>query len=254
MGRLDGKVAIVTGGSRGIGAGACLSLALEGAVIAVNYERDLAEAVGVVEEVRRLGARAEAFQADISDKRQVAEMMEQVALAFGGIDILVNNAGICKFTPFFEIDEETWNRTFAVNVTGAFFCSQIAAKYMIERGGGSIIHISTVTAFRVNHDQIHYGASKGGLNSLSAGLAAYLGQYGIRSNAILCGGVPTAINQSQRDQYQMEQASKAYHGSLPMRRIGDPEDLGKAVVFLAAGDSEWITGAMIAVDGGFMVM
>lgn len=254
MGRLDGKVAIVTGGSRGIGEGICLSLAMEGAAIAVNYESDLAEAMGVVDQVRQLGGKAEAFQADISDKQQVAGMMEQAAQAFGGIDILVNNAGICKFTPFFEIDEETWNRTFAVNVTGAFFCSQIAAKYMIERGGGSIIHISTVTAFRVNHDQVHYGASKGGLNSLSSGLAAYLGQYGIRSNTILCGGVPTAINQEQRDRHQVDTVRKAYNGSLPMRRIGDPEDLGKAVAFLAAGDSEWVTGAMIAVDGGFLVM
>jgi len=250
--KLAGRVAVVTGGSRGIGAGICEELAAAGAAVAVNFTNRESEANAVVERLRASGVPARAFRADVSKKGAVDRMMDDVANAFGRIDILVNNAGICPFADFFAIDEATWRRTIDVNLAGAFFCSQAAGRHMRRRGGGSIIHISTVTSFRGGPEQVHYAASKGGLNSLTSSMAVALGPYGIRTNAILCGGVPTDIN---RHQFTGEvPLPKAKNRGLPAGRVGSPEDIGKAVVFLASGDSEWVTGATLAVDGGALVL
>ncbi|TLS52352.1 glucose 1-dehydrogenase [Paenibacillus antri] len=250
--KLAGKVAVVTGGSRGIGAGICEELAAAGAAVAVNYTNQESEANAVVERLRGAGVPARAFRADVSKKNEVDRMMDDAAEAFGRIDILVNNAGICPFSDFFAIDEATWRRTIDVNLAGAFFCSQAAGRHMRRQGGGSIIHISTVTAFRGGPEQVHYAASKGGLNSLTSSMAVALGPYGIRTNAILCGGVPTDIN--RRQFANGVPAPKAKSRGVPAGRIGSPEDIGKAVVFLASDDSEWVTGAALAVDGGALVL
>jgi NAD(P)-dependent dehydrogenase (short-subunit alcohol dehydrogenase family) len=249
--KLQDRVAIVTGGSRGIGRGICLELAKEGAIVAVNYTSNEQEARSVVEEIERMGGTASAFKADVSQKSSVDEMVLQVKQKFQKIDILVNNAGICYFNDFFDIDEETWRRTLDVNLSGMFFCSQAAAREMKNQGGGSIVNISTWTAYRGGEQQIHYAASKGGVNSLTSSMACALGRYGIRVNAILCGGVVTDIN---RHLFPEElQVPKARNERLPAGRMGDPEDLGKAVVYLSSDDSRWVTGAQLAVDGGALV-
>jgi NAD(P)-dependent dehydrogenase (short-subunit alcohol dehydrogenase family) len=169
---------------------------------------------------------------------------------FGRVDILVNNAGICPFSDFFDIDEETWRRTIDVNLAGPFFSSQAAARIMRDQGKGSIINISTVTSFRGGSTQVHYAASKGGMNSLTSSMTSALGKYGIRVNTILCGGVITDINRFQLKEVPEPKAKTKY---LPAGRVGDPEDLGKAVVYFASDDSEWVVGAQLAVDGGGFV-
>lgn len=252
MADLSGKVAVITGGGRGIGRGISKELANAGAVVVVNYHANKDAAEEAVASIQAAGGKAIALKADVGRKSDVDRMMDDVCSQFGAIDILVNNAGICPFRDFFDLDETTWNETLQNNLSGMFFCSQAAARIMMGGGrGGSIVNISTVTAFRGGLEQVHYAASKGGVNSLTTSMANALGIYGIRVNAILCGGVATDIN---RDRIPPDmRVPKAKTDSLPLGRLGDPEDLGKAVVFLASSESEWITGAQLAVDGGFMV-
>lgn len=248
MGKLTGKVALVTGASRGIGRGIAIELAKEGASIAVNYTGRVDAAAETVVILRALGVQAEMYQANVGVPSEAAAMVEKVVQDFSKIDILVNNAGICPFADFFDIDEENWRRTIDVNLGGAFFCSQAAARHMRDAGKGVIVHIGTVTSYRAGATQVHYAASKGGINSLTTSMAYSLGKYGIRVNAILCGGVPTDINTPPGEPIRR----KAPNKHLPMGRIGDPEDLGKAAVFLCTDDSEWITGTLFPVDGGYL--
>ncbi|HZG56182.1 glucose 1-dehydrogenase [Paenibacillus sp.] len=249
---LSGKTAVVTGGSRGIGSGIALELARAGAAVAVNYQGNAEAASRVVASIRAAGGRAIAVQADVGRPEQVARMMERVGAELGGIDIVVNNAGICPFRDVFDIDMDVWEETIRTNLTGVFVCSQAGARLMKERGaGGAIVNISTITSYRGGAEQVHYAASKGGVNALTASMANALGVYGIRVNAILCGGVVTDINRDRVP--EALRTPKATTDSLPIGRLGDPEDLGKAVVFLASPQSEWITGVQLAVDGGFMV-
>lgn len=251
-GKLQGQVAIVTGGSRGIGRGICGELASAGATVIVNYTSHEEAALEVVAEIKQRGGQAEAIGADIGVKAEIDRMVSDVKSRYGRIDILVNNAGICPFRDFFAIEEETWNRTIAVNLAGAFFCSQAAGAVMREQGSGAIVHISTVTTMRGGPEQVHYAASKGGMNALTSSMANALGKYGIRVNAILCGGVATDINLEQRK--QAGAVVDEWASNLPARRGGRPSDLGKAIVYLTSPDAEWVTGALLAVDGGALIM
>ncbi|MBM7567732.1 SDR family NAD(P)-dependent oxidoreductase [Paenibacillus sacheonensis] len=249
-GKLQDRIAIVTGGSRGIGRGISHVLAEAGAFVVVNYTNNEAAALEVVAGIQGKGGRAEAAQADVGVKADIDRMMDGIEERHGRIDILVNNAGICPFNGFFDIDEETWHRTINVNLGGTFFCSQRAATAMRRNGGGAIVNISTVTSARGSRDQVHYASSKGGINSLTNAMAYEVGKYGIRVNSILCGGVWTDINAHQRT----EAAVAGITSRLPLGRAGLPEDLGKAVLFLASPDAEWVTGAHLAVDGGSLTM
>lgn len=253
--RLAGKVALVTGGSRGIGSGICKELAMAGASVALNYTNNEREAKLVAAEITAFGGEVLIYKADVGSKMQVDAMVEQAAADFGRIDILVNNAGICPFRDFFDITEDIWDRTLQVNLTGMFFTSQAAGRHMKDQGGGSIINISTVTTVRGGHRQVHYASSKGGVNSLTSSMSNAVRQYGIRVNAILCGGVPTDINVEQRAEAEALQKNQAPEpvNLVAIRDLGTPEDLGKAVVYLASDDSKWVTGALMAVDGGALV-
>jgi NAD(P)-dependent dehydrogenase (short-subunit alcohol dehydrogenase family) len=214
------------------------------------------EARKVAAEIEAFGGQVRIYQADVGNKKQVDAMMARVCGDFGKIDILVNNAGICPFKDFFDITEETWNRTIQVNLTGMFFTSQAAGRQMKDQGGGgSIINISTVTAARGGYKQVHYASSKGGVNSLTSSMSNAVRKYGIRVNAILCGGVPTDINVEQRAEFKALQIQSAPvpEDDIAIKNDGTPEDLGKAVVFLASDDSKWVTGALMAVDGGALV-
>ncbi|BBH20316.1 3-ketoacyl-ACP reductase [Paenibacillus baekrokdamisoli] len=249
--RLTGKVVLVTGGSRGIGSGICKELALAGASVALNYTSNDVEARKVAEEIQSLGGKVRIYQADVSNKQQVDEMVASVIMDFGTIDSLVNNAGICPFRSFFDITEEIWNKTIEVNLSGMFFCAQAAGRHMRDQGKGTIINIGTVTSMRGGSQQVHYASSKGGVNAFTISLSNELRTYGIRVNAILCGGVPTDINKEQFASNKQTMPNPATQRGI--RDLGTPEDLGKAVVYLASDDSEWVTGSLMAVDGGALV-
>ncbi|PYI56186.1 SDR family NAD(P)-dependent oxidoreductase [Paenibacillus flagellatus] len=269
MKKLEGKVALVTGGGRGIGRGIAERLAAAGAFVVVNdivFGEDAGAEVeagagadgsggGTAERAADGGGRLRPYRADISVKREADAMIESIRKERGRLDIVVNNAAICPFRDFFDIDERTWSRTVQVNLSGAFFCSQAAARVMREGGGGAIVQIGTVTSLRGGAQQVHYAASKAGLNGLTVSMANALAPYGIRVNAILCGGVPTEMNKEQRAAFSAgrgKRGADAVVGAAALRRSGTPADVGKAVLFLVSDDSEWVTGALYAVDGGEM--
>jgi NAD(P)-dependent dehydrogenase (short-subunit alcohol dehydrogenase family) len=245
--RLEGRVAIVTGGSRGIGRGIALELAREGAAVVVNHVAAHDAAKDVVAEIENMGGQAMAFSADVGDREAGERLVHATVERFGKLDILVNNAGICPFRDFLDIDDEVWDQTVRTNLYGPFALSQSASRAMAERGSGSIIHISSVSSYIGSATQVHYCATKGGINAMTAAMAVALGPLGIRVNAVLPGGVPTDINR-----HQWEGRSDQAPG-LPVNRIGRPMDIARAVCYLASDDAEWVTGVLLPVDGGVTV-
>jgi NAD(P)-dependent dehydrogenase (short-subunit alcohol dehydrogenase family) len=245
--RLTGKVAIVTGASRGIGRGLALALAREGADVVVNSVDDK-EAEHVVHQIKALGREALAIKTDVSKASEVEEMVAITMDKFNQIDILVNNAGISVFTPFFEVTEEVWDRTIEVNLKGAFLCSQAAAREMVKRKWGRIINITSCGAKLAFNHMPHYCASKGGLTSLTMQMAVELGRYNITVNAVGPGLIQTEANArilADRSVYEF------YVGRIPLGRAGEPKDVAGAVVFLASDDADYITGQSFYVDGGW---
>ena len=254
---LDGRVVIVTGGGRGIGGGISRVLAKAGAQVVIfhppNNEYDeVSAAAKVIADVEAYGGRAHSYLVDVGVREEVINAVVQVAGAHGRIDGLVNNAGICHFASFFDITPENWARHLAVNLSGPFFLSQAVAQHMKNQGKGSIVNISTVSAFRGGDRQVHYISSKGGLNSMTTSMAHELRDFNIRVNAILVGGVATDINIKQI-QEQEARTGKSYVEGPGVRRLGKPEDLGSAALYLLSDESEWVTGALMAVDGGALI-
>lgn len=245
--RYDGRVAIVTGGSRGIGRGIALELAREGAAVVVNHVAAHDAADAVVAEIKSTGGRALAWAADVGNREAGEELVAATIREFGRLDVLVNNAGICPFREFFEIKDDIWEQTLRTNLYGPFVLSQAAAKVMAEQGKGAIVHVSSVSSYIGSATQVHYCATKAGLNGLTAAMAVALGPLGIRVNAVLPGGVPTDIN---RDQWKDRPANAP---GLPVNRTGRPTDIARAVCYLASDDAEWITGVLLPVDGGLTV-
>ncbi|HWP41732.1 MAG TPA: SDR family oxidoreductase, partial [Blastocatellia bacterium] len=186
---------------------------------------------------------------DVSDRKQVRKAVDEVLEAYGRIDILVNNAGFCTFTPFLDIDDGLWDQTMAVNLKGYFICGQEVARHMVKRGGGGkIINISSISAEVSGGEKVHYCVSKAGIKSLTLGMALELARYHINVNAIAPGVIDTNIIKQERIQRLVEYERE--HSSIPWGRMGRGEDLAGAAVFLASGESEYITGATILVDGG----
>jgi L-rhamnose 1-dehydrogenase len=257
---LEGKAALVTGASRGIGRAIALGLAAAGADVAVNYHLpgtpefghdNAADAEAVVREAEALGRRAVAVEADVSDSTAVAAMVARVTGALGGLDILVNSAGICPFHDFLTMPEELWDRVQAVNLKGAFLCSQAAARVMVEQGrGGRIVSVSSISALVGGALQAHYTPTKAGVHSLMQSLAISLGPHGITCNSILPGAIATDINSGDWS----DPAKRAYLDQrIPLGRFGEPDDLAGPVVFLASGAARYVTGASLLVDGGLFV-
>lgn len=242
---IRGKVALVTGSSRGIGKAIALRLAKEGADIAVNYikNKDLAERV--VAEARSYGVRAKAYRADVSDYSQVERMVKQVVEDFGTIHILVNNAGIIpQHFSIFDIPLEEWNRIIAVNLTGVFNCIKAAVPFMIKNGEGKIINISSVAGKMGGTVGPHYAASKAGIIGLTFSLAQELLKYNITVNAIAPGPIETEMIRGLP-----EERRKVILSRVPMGRFGRPEEVAEAVVFLIKCD--YVTGEVIDVNGGY---
>ena len=245
---LLGEVAIVTGGKRGIGREIALVLAAAGADVAVCsrvVEDGGLEAV--VEDIKRLGRRSLGIQADTSRKSDVDSMVQKVMDQLGAIDILVNNAGVMMMAPFLEMSEEFWDKHMVVNLKGYYLFSQAVAKRMVERRKGCIINIASDLAFKAIPAMSAYCVSKAGIIMLTRALAQELGQYGIRVNAIAPGLVKTELS---RPNWSNPDFLKFMESITPLGRIGEPNEIADAALFLASKGSSYISGSTLLVNGG----
>jgi 3-oxoacyl-[acyl-carrier protein] reductase len=248
MKKLKDKVAVVTGASKGIGASIAKHLAAEGAAVVVNYASSKADADRVVAEIVRQGSRAVAVQANVAKKEEVARLFSEAQKAFNQLDILVNNAGIYEFAPLEAVTAEHFHRIFDLNVFGVFLASQEAVRHF-GPAGGSIINISSVVATTPLPNASVYSASKAAVEALTRSLAKELGSRKIRVNAISSGMVETEGTRAQG--IPESEFRKDTELQTPLGRIGQPEDIAPAAVFLASDDAGWITGETLHIAGGF---
>ena len=255
MHSLSGRVAIVTGSSSGIGSGIALELARHGAAVGVSYSHSKSGADEVVAAVRDLGGRAIAVQADVGSEADVQRLFRTVKEEFGTVHILVNNSGIQKDAPLVEMSLADWESVIRVNLTGQFLCSREAAKEFIARGTpperspalGTIICISSVHEVIPWAGHVNYAASKGGVMQLMKSMAQELAPQRIRVNTVAPGAIRTRIN---RDAWETEEARTRLLQLIPYGRIGEVNDIGKAVAWLASDASDYVHGATLFVDGG----
>ena len=249
--RLQERTALVTGSNRGIGAGIALRLAAEGADVAINYLEGDSEAEAIAAQIRQQGRKALLVPADLRDPYAIEQMMATVFAEFGKLDILVNNAGIGIFSPFLETSLQTWTDTLDTNLRAAFLCSQIAARRMAERKFGRIIHITSTGSQVAIPTLAHYCTSKAGLAMLAKAMAVELGPLGITVNAIGPSTIRTQMNAALLDTNNMEAREAALN---PTGRIGKPEDIAAAVVYLASDEAGWVNGQNLIVDGGLTAL
>jgi NAD(P)-dependent dehydrogenase (short-subunit alcohol dehydrogenase family) len=244
---LAGKTALLTGGSRGLGRAMAQALGEAGAAVAVTATT-LDAAQRAAGELEELGIRAFGVALEVSDVDDVERAVATVTDEFGEIDVLVNNAGIGVGSPAFEAEEQVWHDVMKVNVDGVWYCSRAVAKRMAERGGGTIVNIGSMSAWIVNQPrwQISYLTSKAAVHHMTEGLAAEWAPYGIRVNAIAPGYFHTDMSPIYEPQYKPFCVDPA-----PMKRGGEPHELGPAVVFLASDASSFMTGSIVKIDGGF---
>jgi NAD(P)-dependent dehydrogenase (short-subunit alcohol dehydrogenase family) len=248
--RLSGRLAIVTGGGAGIGKAIALRLAEEGADIVIA-DIDEAVAVETAHKIEALGRRATVVRTDVSRKGDIEAMVAQ-ARQRGQIDILVNNAGIENITPLLEIDEVEWDRILTINLKGAFLCCQVTAGAMIaDAQGGKIVNIGSIAGIMPPLGEPHYAASKGGVHTLTKQLAAELAPHRINVNAVAPGVVRNGLSTSQSlsDPVRAERIAR----SIPLGRVGSPQDISNAVLFLASNEADYITGTVLPVDGGIVI-
>lgn len=245
---LDGKIALVTGGSRGIGRAVAIELAKEGAAVAINYAGNKAAAEEVQSIITQMGGKAMIIQADVSNEKSAMQMVEEVIAQLGGIDILVNNAGITRDGLFIRMKEEDWNAVINTNLTGIFNCTKVAAKYMMKKRSGRIINMSSVSGIMGNAGQTNYAAAKAGVIGFTKSLAREMASRGITVNAVAPGFIATDMTAAMP-----EKAQEHVLTSIPLGKMGKPEDIANAVLFLASDKASYITGQVIHVDGG-MVM
>ncbi|RDD53481.1 MAG: 3-oxoacyl-ACP reductase FabG [Candidatus Korarchaeota archaeon NZ13-K] len=247
--RLDGKVALITGASRGIGRAIALAFAREGANIIVNYSRDDSKAREVVDSANSLGVRAIMVRADVSNPMQVEEMERVVRREFGRLDILVNSAGITVRRPLEETSYDEWRKVVDVNLNGTFYVMRAFFRLMAESGGGSIINIASVAGVLPMVGSGAYSPSKSGVIMLTKQAAAEWARHGIRVNAICPGPVETDMLREEFTEEQLEIRRRL----IPLGRLGNTEDVVKLALFLASDDSSYITGEAFGVDGGMAV-
>ncbi len=250
-GRLEGRVAIVTGAAKGQGAAVAQRFAAEGARVALLDVLDDA-GKATAEAIARAGGSAFYAHCDVSREADVAGAVAGAAERFGGLDVLYNNAAVIRYgRKLAELPVEEWDQTLGVNLRGPFLCAKHALPHLIARGGGSIVNVSSHGAFQASPTGIaDYGVSKGGLVTLTAYLASEYGPENVRANCIAPGPVPTDLNARF---LQHEAGRRATEAMIPLRRVGALEDIASAALFLASDESKWITGAVLRVDGGIVV-
>jgi len=246
MGRLDGKVALITGAQQGIGRGMALAFARDGADIGINYLDDPKGAERVAAEVRKAGRRAALVAGDVSSVKQIDEMVRQVVQTLGGLDVLVNNAGVYPRVAMLEMREEDWDLLLDVNLKGTFFCAQAAARAMVAaKRRGAIINLAS-RAIQGAVRGVHYSASKGGVVAMTRAMALELAPHGIRVNAVAPGLTDTAQPRYGHSEEELATMARA----VPLGRMAQPDDIASVAVFLASDEARYITGQTVHVNGG----
>src|SRR5262245_39444769 len=243
--QLKDRIAIVTGGSRGIGRGIVSAFAADGARVAVVYRGSQPAAEALVQEVTQAGGAARAYQCDVADMASVEGCVKKVVEELGEVDILVNNAGVIHDDLFVRLEPAQWNTVLQTNLGGTYHFCRALAYPMMRRRSGRIINVSSVAAEHVNMGQTNYAASKGAINAFTRALAIELAGRGVTVNAIAPGFIETDMSAAVRNK-----AGDLIKKIIPMKRVGTPEDIAKVAVFLASADSAYITGQVITVDGG----
>ncbi|KSV16456.1 short-chain dehydrogenase [Dehalococcoides mccartyi] len=256
---LSGKVAIVTGGAMGIGKGISMRLAEAGTSIMIP-DLNLEVAQKTAAEIKALGGKAAAIQADVSNISDAQKVVDATIKEFGDLNIMVNNAGIYRFMPAIDMTEAMWDKTLGINLKGLMFFSQAAAKAMIAaKHGGKIINIASIDGFRPTGNLSHYDASKGGVIMLTKAMAQEWAPHGILVNAVAPGGINTpgasALTPSgSMSAEQLMELSKSFVEKLPLKRMGEPDDIGKVVLFLASAAADYMVGGVIVADGGALLV
>ncbi len=248
---LKDKVVLITGGSRGIGAAVAVEMAKQGADVAINSHSGGAATAEVIAAIEGHGRRCISVEGDVALPETATAFVNAAVEAFGKVDVFVSNAGICPFHAFLDMPAETLKRTMEVNLHGAYFMTQAAANQMVKQGqGGAIVAISSISALVGGEFQTHYTPTKAGVHSLMQSCAIALGRHGIRCNSVLPGTILTDINKDDL----ADPAKREYmEGRIPLGRLGQPEDIGGAVAFLASDMAAYVTGAALLVDGGAFV-
>ncbi len=246
--RLEDKIILVTGGSKGIGRALAVGMAAEGAHVIVNYHTDKEGAKAVAREIRALGREALELQADIAKPGHIRRMFQRIRGKFERLDVLVNNAGITGWSALFNTTEDQWDRVLDTNLKGTFFCSLEAARWMKETGGGAIVNVSTNCAELGVKNLVAYGASKAGLHGLTKQLAIELAPFRIRVNTFAPG--PTHVERNLKDDPNYD---RSWGSMVPMNRTARPEEMVGPAVFLASAESSYMTGQIFFVDGGWTV-
>ena len=245
---LNGKLALVTGGSRGIGREISLLLAQAGAEVIINYRQSKDKAESLLEEITGQGGKAELFQADVSKPEDIQRLFEHIRGKFNRLDILVNNAGMIKDNLLLSTELSDWDKVLDLNLRGAFLCTRYAAEMMLANHSGKIINISSTGAIKGGRGQTNYAASKGGLVAFTRACAVELSGKGIQVNAVLPGMIVTGMSNRVR-----KRAGEEIMDKIPCGRFGEPREVASLVLFLASNLSDYITGQAIPVDGGLSV-
>jgi 3-oxoacyl-[acyl-carrier protein] reductase len=245
MGKLDERVALVTGASRGIGAAIARALGEEGARVAVNYHRSEAQALAVVAAIEAAGSKAIALQADVSDAAAVRGLVDRTVAAFGPIDILVNNAGILTASPLDQMSDDVWDEMLATNLRSVFLCARAVLPAMLARGRGKIINISSQLGQKGMPNHAHYAAAKAGIIGFTRALAREVGPRGVQVNAIAPGPIETDLMGPITDEFRREKSA-----IFALRRLGLPEEVAPTAVFLASEEASYYAGQTLCPNGG----
>lgn len=245
---LNGKTAVVTGSSRGVGRAVALAYGKAGAKVVVNYTSSEGPAKEVVREIEEGGSKAIAVKADVSVAKEAQELVSAGYEQFGSVDILVNNAGVSWPALLLKMTEEQWDRVVDIHLKGAFLCTQAAGKFMKEQNKGKVINVSSVAGLVGTVGQINYSAAKGGLLSFTKSVARELARYNVCANVISLGIVATEMTEKIRSD---EKLRDIYMNRILLKRFAEASDIAPAFVFLGSDDSDYITGQLLCVDGGY---
>ncbi|MBW2177995.1 MAG: 3-oxoacyl-ACP reductase FabG [Deltaproteobacteria bacterium] len=245
---LEGKVALVTGSSRGVGRAVALGFAKQGARIVVNYTSNESAAAEVVAEIEAMDSTAVAVKADVALKADVELLVDKAVETFGKLDILVNNAGFTRPAMMVKMTEDQWDQVVDIHLKGAFLCSQAAGKLMKEQKSGKIINVTSVAGLVGTVGQINYSAAKGGIISMTKSIAREMARYNVCANVISLGIVATDMTEKIRTD---EKLKEIYMNRILLKRFAEPDDISPAFCFLASDQSNYITGQLLCVDGGY---